>query len=407
MAVVFAVSLGLFAAINATEDAPAATEPTAEAHVLRAQRILQRIRETEDPALYRGAEEALAAARRLEPGSAAVALGHGELAMSRHHFRDGLRWGLRARRLAPDTVRPLGLIADAQIELGRYGDAERTLQRLVDLKPGLPAYARISYFRELHGDLDGAAEAMRLAVAAAGSRPGEAAGVRALLGHLELARGRTAEAERIFREVLASEPRNAKALDGLADVEIAKGRPRAALARWRALSAAVPSPHYANDVVELSLALGLRREAAQAIERVRLLDRRLAAARVDVDTESAVFEADHGSPERALAMARRAYAAAPSVGRADALGWALTRAGRAKEALPYAREAMRLGTPEPSFLLHAALAARNAGERDLARRRLRRLLAENPGFSPLHEPLAQRALAALERPGDLPPAGRE
>jgi Flp pilus assembly protein TadD len=94
-------------------------------------------------------------------------------------------------------------------------------------------------------------------------------------------------------------------------------------------------------------------------------------------------------------MARRAYDEAPAVQRADALGWALTRTGRAAEAIRYAREAMRLGTPEPMFLYHGAVAAKEAGRTGLARRWLRRLLAENPGFSPLHEPRAERILRQL------------
>ena len=65
------------------------------------------------------------------------------------------------------------MIADAQIELGRYGAAARTLQRMVDLKPELASYARVSYFRELHGDLAGALQAMRLAVSAGGTRRGQ------------------------------------------------------------------------------------------------------------------------------------------------------------------------------------------------------------------------------------------
>jgi tetratricopeptide (TPR) repeat protein len=394
VAATFAAALAALGALNGSDRAPAARPPTADSLVLRAQRLLQRVRATEDPAPYAEAERALDAARRLEPRNAGVALGHGELAMSRHDFREGLAWGVRARRLAPDTVRSLGLIADAQIELGRYAAAERTLQRLVDLKPGVAAYTRISYFRELHGDVDGAADAMRLAVSAAGTKPADSADVRVLLGHLELTRGRTAAGERLFREVLLAQPAHAKALDGLADVEIAKGRPRAALARWRRLSAAVPSPHYAADVVELSLAFGRRAEAARAIGRVRALDRRLAAAGANVASESAVFEADHGSPAKALAMARRAYAEAPSVQRADALGWALTRAGRPAEAIALAREAMRLRTPAPTFLYHGAIAAKEAGRTRLARRWLRRLLADHRGFSPLLEPRARRALRA-------------
>ena len=396
----FAAALVAFAALNGSgaTSAPggaAVRPPSANTHVLRAQAALEKVRTTEDPSFYRTAERELAVARRLEPRSGAVALGYGSLAMSKHDFADGLEWGLRARRLAPDTIRPLGLIADAQIELGRYGDAERTLQRLVDVKPGAPAYARISYFRELHGDLPGAIEAMRLAVSASGTKPRDSADVRALLGHLELAAGRPEQAERIFRSILASDPAHPKALDGLADVDLANGRPRAALARWVELSAAVPSPHYAQDVVELSLALGMRDQSGRAIERVNSLNRRLAAAGGNVATEAAVFEADHGSARRALAMARRAYAEAPSVGRADALGWALARNGRPAQAIPYAREAMRLGTRDPMFLYHGALAAERAGRDGLARRWLERLLTGYPRFSPLYEQRAKRVLRAL------------
>ena len=81
------------------------------------------------------------------------------------------------------------MIADAQIELGRYGAAERSIQRLVDAKPGLAAYSRASYYRELSGDTAGAIEAMRLA-ASAGGAPENVAYVQVLLGDLELQRGR-------------------------------------------------------------------------------------------------------------------------------------------------------------------------------------------------------------------------
>ena len=48
--------------------------------------------------------------------------------------------------MAPDLARPLTVVADAQIELGRYGDAGRSIQRLLDTKPGLASYSRASYY---------------------------------------------------------------------------------------------------------------------------------------------------------------------------------------------------------------------------------------------------------------------
>jgi hypothetical protein len=47
------------------------------------------------------------------------------------------------------------------------------------------------------------------------------------------------------------------------------------------------------------------------------------------------------------------------------------------------------------FLYHAAVAARSAGRADLARRWLSRALADNPRFSPLYAPKAQRMLQAV------------
>jgi uncharacterized membrane-anchored protein len=82
---------------------------------------------------------------------------------------------------------------------------------------------------------------------------------------------------------------------------------------------------------------------------------------------------------------------------ADALGWALTRAGRPREGVALARRALALGSRDPLFLLHAGLAARGAGDRAAARRWLARALADNPRFSPLWAPRARRALRALGR----------
>ena len=120
---------------------------------------------------------------------------------------------------------------------------------------------------------------------------------------------------------------------------------------------------------EAELAAGRRAAARQDFALVR---RRAAAARstsgVNTDTELAVFEANHGSPARAVALARRAWAAAPSVRSADALGWALTRAGRPREGLRWAQRALRLGSRDPLFLYHAGIARAAAGRPGLARR---------------------------------------
>ena len=61
----------------------------------------------------------------------------------------------------------------------------------------------------------------------------------------------------------------------------------------------------------------------------------------------------------------------------------------------FARRALQLGSRDATLLYHAGIAARDAGQPALARRYLARALADNPRFSPLRGPQAQRALEAL------------
>src|SRR4051812_9157945 len=210
--------------------------------VLLGNSYLQKVRDTGDAAYYTRAEGIFERARSIDPRYSAVYTGLGTLALSRHDFRSGLDYGMRAHRLAPDVVQPLGVIADAQVELGRYDDAARTLQRMVDLKPNLASYSRVSYFRELHGDLTGAVEAMRLAVDAGGGAPENVAYVQSLLGDLELTRGRLAAASKAYRRAAHSFPPYAQAEVGLARGAAARDRFARAIVRRRGVVDRLPLP---------------------------------------------------------------------------------------------------------------------------------------------------------------------
>jgi tetratricopeptide (TPR) repeat protein len=287
------------------------------------------------------------------------------------------------------------VIVDAQVELGRYRDAAGSLQRMIDMKPNLASYSRVSYFRELHGDLGGAVRAMRLAIAAGGEAPENVAYVQTLLGNLDLELGRHGLARDAYRLALARFPSYVPAAAGLARVDAAEGNLGAAIRRYRRVVARLPLPEQVVALAETELAAGRDEAARRDLELVRAEGRLLRAAGVNADVELALFEANHGDRARGLALARRAYAAAPSVRSADALGWALTRAGRTSAGLAWAKRALRLGSRDPLFLYHAGMSAKAAGRSSLARAYLSRALAHGDGFSPLYGPRARRALEAL------------
>ena len=171
-----------------------------------------------------------AAALELAPRNAAALTERGALELSRHDFRGGLRDAPAARRLAPDGRKPFGVLVDALVELGRYGQAERALQEMVDRKPDLAAYARVSYFRELHGDLDGARDALRAAV----TRRRRGGGERRLRPDAARpprpARGRLA-APRATREALVRFPATRRRARRSRACEVARGDLRGAIRR--------------------------------------------------------------------------------------------------------------------------------------------------------------------------------
>jgi tetratricopeptide (TPR) repeat protein len=373
-------------------------QPTrADGYTLLAGAYRQKVRETGDATFYAKADRLTARALRLAPRDPAALTERAALEASRHDFRGALRDALAARRAAPAVDKPFGVLVDALVELGRYRAAGTALQQMVDRRPDLAAYARVSYFRELHGDLRGAAAAMRLAVSAGSGTAENTASVQALLGDLELARGRVDAAALAYRQALALVPRYAAADAGLARVEAARGDLPAAIRRLSGVVARLPLPQYVVALGETELAAGRRADARRDLALVGAEQRLLATNGVNTDVDLALFEADHGSPARAVALGRRAWAQAASVRSADALGWALTRAGRPREGLRWAHRALRLHSRDAMFLYHAGMTARAAGDRAATRAWLQRALATNPRFSPLYAPRAARALRGLER----------
>jgi tetratricopeptide (TPR) repeat protein len=367
----------------------------ATGYVLLGDAYYQRARETGDPSYYSRAEGSFNAALSRDPNDLTATIGKGTLALARHDFRAGLALAQRARRLAPDLVRPYALLADAQIELGRYGAAARSLERMAALKPTLATYSRISYYRELGGDLDGAVEAMRLAVSAGGGSAEGTAYVHSLLGNLELDRGRYGAAERAYRRALAGEPAYPAAEVGLARLDAGRGRFAPAIRRYRQVVERIPLPEYAVGLAETEQAAGRAASARRHYALVEAEARLLRSNGVNADVDLALFEANHGDPSRALKLGGRAWAAAPSVRSADAYSWALYKAHRIGAAHRFSERAMRLGSRDPYFLYRAGMIARRVGDTGAARRLLARLVGQSPRFNPLYGPRARHALESL------------
>ena len=374
------------ARLGTSPDDPVLLTRLGEAYLLQA-------RETADPTYYNRAAQALERSQALAPDRAATLTGMGLLALSRHDFPAALELGRRAHQLDPASAQPLGVVVDAQVELGRYDEAADALQQMLDRRPSLASLSRASYLRELRGDVPGAVTAMtQAAIAGAGSAPADLAYVETLLGDLHLGAGRLADAETAYRRALGRVGAPSAEV-GLARVAAARGNLAGAAVALEAVTARLPQPAWLALLGDVQAALGRSADAAASYDLVRQVEALNREAGVAVDLELARFEADHAG-EAAVPMARAAREARPTVFADDTLGWALRQAGRPAEALPYAQAAVRLGTADALFWYHLAAIEADLGRLDDARTHLAQALAANP------------YLTVRDRPDALALAGR-
>jgi tetratricopeptide (TPR) repeat protein len=333
--------------------------------------------ETGDPARYAEVDAALARAAGA-PGTAGV---RAALLLSRHDFRAARLFISEELEKSPGDRALLAAAVDAAIETGDYIAAEETLQTLADLRPDGRALSRISYLRELHGDVPGAIAAMRQAEQAT-LEPSEHAVVSTFLGDLCLSINDLACAQSAYDIALQLRPNATNASLGRAKLLAAQGKLTDAIEALAALVERSPQPAAASLLGELQIinrnTAGAKDSFAIAAASTTLLT----SAGVVTDLEVAAFEAEHGDPIRAVALARAAYDNRQTAFTADVLGWALTRADRADEAMPFVREALALGTASVSIQTHAAVALVATGDTDSARKLMRSVLNRNPWTTP-------------------------
>lgn len=352
-----------------------------EARLELAQAFLQKAREVADPTLYtkaRGLLDALSKRRRDLP----VLVAAGTLALAQHRFADARRLGQDAVRLSPANEAALGVLVDADNELGRYDEALEATQRMVDARPNLASLSRVSYARELRGDLPGAVEAMGQAATAAGGADGEnLAYVQVLLGNLLLTTGDLTGADSAYAAAERSFPGFAAARAGRARLLVARGRPGEAADVLAEVLRRQPLAEYAIAQGDDLAAAGRQAEAARAYDLVRTIARLYAANGVNVDLELALFDADHAPGEAVVKKARAALATRPGTLGHDVLAWSLFRTGRMREAATESALALRLGSEDPQERFHAAAIAMATGRRQAAAEHLAMVLRTNPRFS--------------------------
>jgi tetratricopeptide (TPR) repeat protein len=357
---------------------------------------VQQARVSADPTYYPKAQGVLQRSLQLSStGNFSALTGLAALSAARHDFAGALRYGEQAKTVNPYNAVIRAVIGDALVELGRYPEAFAAIQVAVDLRPQLSTYARASYALELQGNVPAAIEAMKLARSSAGSAA-DGSWADFQLGELYWSSGQLDLAEAAYRDAERLDPTYVPPHAGLAKVEAATGQTDQAVQDLRWVVERYPMPEYVILLGDLFSATGQAQQAAQQFALVGVEQRLLQANGVNVDLEIALFDADHRTNlVQGLTSAQAEWARRHSVHVADALAWELFANGRAAEALPYANQALHLGTKNALFLFHRGMIEKALGQTEGARKDLAAALDVNPHFSILFADQASEALASL------------
>jgi tetratricopeptide (TPR) repeat protein len=369
----------LLGGVFSSEKAPP-TASSADALVERSASLLDRARQTGDFSYLARADRRVAEAERSGGASPDTLALRGALANYRHRFDEGLALANRSLAREPQNIYALGVRADALFELGRYREAVRAFDELVELAPDAPSYTRAAQARQLLGRPKAAIEAAELAVEAATGKRLEAF-ERVYLGSLLVNGGRLARAEHEFRRALGARPSYAPALAGLGDVAEARGELRSAASFFRRALARTPSASYAESLAGVLLRLGDTAGASAAYEAAERRGTAFSLQGGRDELGSALLDLDRNVNVRdALRRAREGRRLRPSVEGDHVLAWALYKNGRCDEAHRYSVSALRFRTQDLDALYHRSLIERCLGNVAESRRFIERLRRINPYY---------------------------
>src|ERR1051326_115009 len=218
------------------------------------QAYIQEARVTGDHAYYdKAALDLLDQVLKKEPGNFEALCCKSTVLLSQHHFSDGLTVAQQAVKLNPYNAFIYGLLVDANVELGNYEEAIRMADKMVSIRPDIRSYSRISYLREIFGDLKGAKQAMKLAVSAGFPGLEQSEWTRMVLAHLYECSGDLDSAEIQCKIALQERPDYPFAIAGLGRLQKERGNYKEAIGYYEKAKDMITEYSFSDELTDLYL----------------------------------------------------------------------------------------------------------------------------------------------------------
>lgn len=356
---------------------------------------IKKARENGDFSLNSKAEAAVDKALEIKPDDVPARKLKASLQLTLHRFDKALELGTQLEKDFPTDSFVLGVLTDANVELGNYDAAFSYGQKMLDAKPNTASYARAAHLRSLDGAHDGAVELYKLAARSADPTDKETQSwCLVQLGDELWKYGKFAEAEKIYDEALVNFPNYYLAL-------AAKGKARASLNDFenaiRILTDAnnrVPNVETAILLGDIYAKTGDAEKAKQQYDLVEVIEKKIGVS--NDQKRLAMLWADQNIKlDEALEITTRESGLRKDIFTADALAWTLYKKGNFQEAKKASAEAMKLKSNDARILYHAGMIEKESGNKAQAVKLLKKALETNPKFDLIQAEIAQKTLQEL------------
>lgn len=311
--------------------------------------------------------------------------------MSQHHFSEGLVIAQQARNIIPYNAFVHGILVDGNVELGNYDSALASAQKMMEIRPDLRSYARASYLREIHGDYQGAIEAMKIAIAA--GAPGDEATEwsRIQIGHLYENIGDLKNAEMNYQIALHERPGYMHALAGMARLSLAVKDYTKAIDYYQQAAEDAIEGAFKEEMANVYFLSGQTEKATKLTKEViNELEKNAQSANADenighyADKELAYAYLSVSNFDKALEYALLEYNRRPNnIEVNETVAWMYYKKGQASKALPYLQAAFLTNSKNPTLLCRAGLIYAKTGDANNAKKLLQNGLQGNPNIDEL------------------------
>lgn len=302
--------------------------------------------------------------------------------LSQHRFAEGLAIAEQLQELYPYNAYVYGLLVDGYIESGKYKEAVEAADKMISIRPDNRSYSRIAYLREIHGDIPGAIEAMKMAVEAGAPGDENTEWCRVQLGKLFEQTGNRDEAKMQYSIANSNRENYPYALAGLARMAVEEKDYEASLKLYKKADSLISDHTFKEGIAEIYELTGREEQANKIAEEILAHMKNLSSgnsAGQNEDHEMAHAYMGVGNYEKALEYALLEYNRRPAnIEVNETVAIVYYEKGEYAKAVPYIEAALKTNCKNPELLCYAGLIYGHVGDKEKAKMYLEQALKNDP-----------------------------